>query len=155
MDGQHCSSPTNPPPSLLQAPAWENPASFWTTSANVVWCLLFGWSLCIFHLTAALAQALTIIGLGTALTQLQLALFALWPFGRSLRHRQLPTTVWHADAQPNLRWGSSCTPAAGVRLPPHRTALLIGPLPPPLLQVEELEWQRAEAGSAYLLAGYV
>ena len=111
------------------------------------------------HLTAALAQALTVIGelrgvfmhcaalrsaplhtalafcapagIGTALTQLQLALFALWPFGRTLRYRQLPTTVRHAAAQPGgLRGGSSCTPDAGLRLPPHCAPCRFGPSSP-------------------------
>jgi len=61
----------------VQAPAWSNPAHPWTITANVVWAVLFGWHLAIMHLTAALVQALTIVGFGTALTNLQLAMFAV------------------------------------------------------------------------------
>ena len=74
----HCSIPSHPcglP--LLQAPAWGNPAHPYTIAANVVWVVLFGWSLAAMHLAAALVQAATIIGLGTAVTNVQLAMFAL------------------------------------------------------------------------------
>jgi uncharacterized membrane protein YccF (DUF307 family) len=60
-----------------QAPAWNNPAHPWTIAANVVWAILFGWQLFLAHLAAALFQAATIIGIGTALTNVQLAFFAL------------------------------------------------------------------------------
>lgn len=62
---------------LLQAPAWGNPAHPYTICANGVWCVLFGWQMALAHLTAALFQALTVIGLGTALTNVQLAQFAM------------------------------------------------------------------------------
>lgn len=38
---------------------------------------LCSWALALGHLAAALVQAATIVGIGTALTQLQLATFAL------------------------------------------------------------------------------
>jgi hypothetical protein len=62
---------------LLQAPAWGNPAHPYTIAANVIWVVLFGWSLAAMHLAAALVQAATIIGIGTAVTNVQLAMFAL------------------------------------------------------------------------------
>jgi negative regulator of sigma E activity len=61
----------------LQAPAWGNPAHPYTIAANVVWAVLFGWQLALAHVTAGMLQALTIIGIGTALTQWQLAAFAM------------------------------------------------------------------------------
>lgn len=36
-------------------------------------------------LVSLVMQALTIIGLGTAYTNIQLMLFAVWPFGQSIR----------------------------------------------------------------------
>ncbi|PSC70697.1 serine threonine-kinase 4-like isoform X1 [Micractinium conductrix] len=95
----------------LEAPAWGNPAHPWTIAANVVWCTLFGWHLALIHLAAALVQVLTIVGAPTALTDLQLAAFALWPFGRHLRKRQLPTTL---DAL-HVQWEE-----AANRAPYHR-----------------------------------
>jgi uncharacterized membrane protein YccF (DUF307 family) len=61
----------------VQAPAWGNPAHPYTIAANVVWAVLFGWQLALAHLTAGLVQALTIIGIGTAIVQWQLAVFAV------------------------------------------------------------------------------
>jgi uncharacterized membrane protein YccF (DUF307 family) len=61
----------------LEAPAWGNPAHPYTIAANVVWAVLFGWQLALAHVTAGMLQALTIIGIGTALTQWQLAAFAM------------------------------------------------------------------------------
>ena len=42
-----------------------------------MWAIVFGWNLALAHLAAALVQALTVIGIGTALTNLQLAAFAM------------------------------------------------------------------------------
>lgn len=50
--------------------------------ANVVWAVLFGWGLFLFHMVLALIQALTIFGIGNALKNFQISLVALFPFGR-------------------------------------------------------------------------
>lgn len=71
----------------------RDPLSPFCIAANITWLVLFGWPLTLGHLTAALAQALTIIGIPTAVVSLTLARFALWPFGQSIRRRSLPTTV--------------------------------------------------------------
>lgn len=68
--------PTAPHP-FLQAPIWGNPAHPFTIVANTVWLVFFGWGLALMHLAAAGVQALTIIGIPTALTNVQLALLAL------------------------------------------------------------------------------
>lgn len=60
-----------------QAPVWGNPLHPYCIAGNVAWLLFFGWGLALAHVAAALVQALTIIGLPTALTQLQLAAFVL------------------------------------------------------------------------------
>ena len=46
-----------------------------------VWAGLFGWSIMLGFIFAALIQCLTIIGVPTALVLLELAKFALLPFG--------------------------------------------------------------------------
>lgn len=48
-----------------------------TQAANVVWLIIFGWAAALGHLFAAIIQACTIIGIGTAITNLRLMWFAL------------------------------------------------------------------------------
>ncbi|KAJ3128902.1 hypothetical protein HK098_003229 [Nowakowskiella sp. JEL0407] len=59
----------------------DNPMHPYTAIANIVWLFFFGWNLCLAHLTLAMVQALTIIGLGNAIIHVRLAAFILWPFG--------------------------------------------------------------------------
>jgi Inner membrane component domain len=47
--------------------------------------IFFGWPLFLGHVASALVQIPTIIGIPTAVTQLQMAKFALWPFGQGDR----------------------------------------------------------------------
>lgn len=44
--------------------------------------IFFGWPLFLGHVAAALVQIPTIIGIPTAVTSVQMAVFALWPFGQ-------------------------------------------------------------------------
>ncbi|MGH7097106.1 MAG: YccF domain-containing protein [Stellaceae bacterium] len=48
---------------------------------NVIWLVLAGWWLALGHLIAAIAFAVTIIGLPFAWAHLKLAGLALWPIG--------------------------------------------------------------------------
>lgn len=66
---------------------------YYRIAANVVWLVLVGWALAMGHLMAAMVSALTIIGLGTAYTNIRLMLFAIWPFGQAIRDQYLPTTL--------------------------------------------------------------
>ena len=59
-----------------------------STILNVLWFLFAGVWICITHLAAALALAVTIIGIPFALQHVKLALLALFPFG--VRIRVLP-----------------------------------------------------------------
>jgi uncharacterized membrane protein YccF (DUF307 family) len=63
------------------------------TVFNIIWLLLAGLWLAISYLVAAALLAITIIGLPFALQAVKLAVYALWPFGRTLvatgRHRGL------------------------------------------------------------------
>ncbi len=43
----------------------------------MVWLIIFGWAAALGHLFAAIIQACTIIGIGTAITNLRLMWFAL------------------------------------------------------------------------------
>ena len=51
---------------------------------NVIWFLLGGWYIALAHLVAAVAEAVTIIGIPFALKDLQLAAVALAPIGRTV-----------------------------------------------------------------------
>ena len=49
---------------------------------NIIWLVLAGWWLAIGHLIAALAMAITIVGIPFAWAHLKLAGIALWPIGK-------------------------------------------------------------------------
>jgi len=51
---------------------------------NIVWFVLCGWWLAIWHISAAVALGLTIIGIPFALQHVKLALASLFPVGRSV-----------------------------------------------------------------------
>ena len=51
---------------------------------NVIWLLLAGWWLALMHLTTAVVQAVTIIGIPLAIANVKLVPVALWPFGREI-----------------------------------------------------------------------
>jgi uncharacterized membrane protein YccF (DUF307 family) len=85
-----------PRPAEAGAPGarpWDDPLSALTIFANCVWLVFFGWAFALMHLSAALLQAATVVGFGTALTQLKLLGFVAWPFGRQIYPRALPTRV--------------------------------------------------------------
>ena len=51
---------------------------------NVIWLVLAGLALAIGYLVAAVLLAVTIIGVPFAVQSIKLAVYALWPFGRTL-----------------------------------------------------------------------
>ena len=51
---------------------------------NIVWFLLAGWWLALGHLVAAVALAITIIGIPFALQHLKLAILAIAPIGQEI-----------------------------------------------------------------------
>ena len=93
LDGGITREPRAAEPGAPGARPWEDPLSLFTIFANCVWLCLFGWAFALMHLSAALVQAATVVGLGTALTQLKLLGFVAWPFGRKIYPRALPTRV--------------------------------------------------------------
>ncbi len=52
---------------------------------NVIWILLFGWELAIFHVIAALLFTITIIGIPFGKQHIKLARLSLIPFGARIR----------------------------------------------------------------------
>jgi uncharacterized membrane protein YccF (DUF307 family) len=52
--------------------------------ANVLWVVLFGWWLALGHLTAGVAQCLTIIGIPFGVANFKLVPAAFWPLGREV-----------------------------------------------------------------------
>ncbi|SQI40001.1 Inner membrane protein yccF [Leminorella richardii] len=52
------------------------------TLLNVFWFIFFGWWLCLCHITAGIAQCLTIIGIPVGIANFKIAVIALWPVGR-------------------------------------------------------------------------
>jgi uncharacterized membrane protein YccF (DUF307 family) len=51
---------------------------------NVVWILLAGWWLALGHVTTAVAQAITIIGIPLAIANLKMIPISLVPFGKEI-----------------------------------------------------------------------
>ena len=56
---------------------WTNPLHPLTCVANVIWLIFFGWEIVLLFWLTAIIQALTVIGIGTALQMFELSLFAL------------------------------------------------------------------------------
>ena len=58
---------------------------------NVVWILLAGWWLALMHVTTAVAQAITIVGIPLAVANLKMVPISLVPYGkRIVRTAELP-----------------------------------------------------------------
>ena len=57
---------------------------FFGTLGNLLWLVFAGWWLALGHLIAAVALAITIIGLPFAWAHLKLAILALWPIGKDI-----------------------------------------------------------------------
>lgn len=55
---------------------------------NVIWFILGGWYIALSHLIAAAAEAVTIIGIPFAIKDLQLAIVAIAPIGRTVVDRR-------------------------------------------------------------------
>ena len=65
----------------------EPPGGALAVILNVIWILLPGLELAIFHLVMALALAITIIGLPLAAQHLKMTRLAILPFGFEVRER--------------------------------------------------------------------
>jgi uncharacterized membrane protein YccF (DUF307 family) len=52
--------------------------------ANILWLVLFGWWIALAHITAGVAQCVTIIGIPFGIANFKLVPAALWPLGREI-----------------------------------------------------------------------
>jgi uncharacterized membrane protein YccF (DUF307 family) len=52
--------------------------------ANILWVVLAGWWLALVHLTAGIAQCVTIIGIPFGIANFKLVPVAFWPLGRRI-----------------------------------------------------------------------
>jgi uncharacterized membrane protein YccF (DUF307 family) len=52
--------------------------------ANIVWLLVAGWWIALAHITAGIAQCVTIIGIPFGIANFKLVPAALWPLGREI-----------------------------------------------------------------------
>lgn len=77
---------------------------------NIVWFVLCGWWLAVWHITAAVALGITIIGIPFAVQHLKLAVASLLPVGK---------TVVDYDTIDRARGSRTVTPPAP--LPPARS----------------------------------
>lgn len=73
----------------------RNPKSPFAIAANIVWAAIFGIPISVMLLFMCIIQALTIIGIPSALQFPKLALFALWPIGKKIVSKR----KYHADRQ--------------------------------------------------------
>jgi uncharacterized membrane protein YccF (DUF307 family) len=62
----------------------RNPKSPLTIAANIIWAIFFGIPISVLLLFMCIIQALTIIGIPSALQFPKLAIFALWPIGKKI-----------------------------------------------------------------------
>ncbi|MDY4281485.1 MAG: YccF domain-containing protein [[Pasteurella] mairii] len=66
---------------------------------NVVWFILFGWWLCIFHIIAGISQCITIIGIPVGLANFKLAGISLFPVGQRVVSKELAQLARQRAAQ--------------------------------------------------------
>lgn len=59
-------------------------AGAWSVLGNVVWVLVAGWWLVLAHLTTAVAQAITIVGIPLAIANLKMIPVTLLPMGKEI-----------------------------------------------------------------------
>lgn len=52
------------------------------TILNIFWFVVFGWWLCLLHISSGILQCLTLIGIPVGIANFKLAAIALWPVGR-------------------------------------------------------------------------
>lgn len=59
-------------------------AGAWSTIGNVIWILVAGWWLALGHVTTAIAQAVTIVGIPLAIANLKMIPVSLVPLGKEI-----------------------------------------------------------------------
>lgn len=69
------------------------------TLLNTLWLVLFGWWLCIMHITAGIMQCITIIGIPVGIANIKIAAIALWPVGRRVVSVEIAQAAREANAR--------------------------------------------------------
>lgn len=69
------------------------------TLLNILWLVLFGWWLCIMHITAGIVQCLSIIGIPVGIANFKIAAIALWPVGRRVVSVEMARAAREANAR--------------------------------------------------------
>jgi uncharacterized membrane protein YccF (DUF307 family) len=67
---------------------------------NILWIALFGWHLCLAHISAGIALCLTIIGIPFGIAAFKLSVLALVPLGTRVVDADGPQTWAHPVPQP-------------------------------------------------------
>jgi uncharacterized membrane protein YccF (DUF307 family) len=62
-----------------------------STVGNVIWVIVAGWWLALGHITTAIAQFVTIIGIPLGLANLKLVPISLFPLGTQIRDSRQPS----------------------------------------------------------------
>ncbi len=69
------------------------------TLLNIVWLVLFGWWLCLMHITAGIMQCVSIIGIPVGIANFKIAAIALWPVGRRVVSVEIAQAAREANAR--------------------------------------------------------
>lgn len=68
----------------------KDPNSFYVIIGNIVWFIIFGWAIALWHLFLALIAALTIFGISNALKHVEIAAKTAFPLGKQIVRRPYP-----------------------------------------------------------------
>ena len=69
------------------------------TVLNILWCIFFGWWLCLMHIVSGIAQCITIIGIPVGIANFKIAAIALWPVGRRVVSVEVARAAREANAR--------------------------------------------------------
>lgn len=107
----------------------------WSVVGNVVWLILVGWWLALFHIVLALVFFITIIGIPFGIANLKLTRLALLPFGVRVATEPAPgdqvvVAVPQLGPPTPIPASPSTTPASPPTPPPLPTPPPPPPFPP-------------------------
>ncbi|MBK4716286.1 MULTISPECIES: YccF domain-containing protein [Tenebrionibacter/Tenebrionicola group] len=69
------------------------------TLLNLFWLVFFGWWLCLLHITAGIAQCLSLVGIPVGIANFKIAAIALWPVGRRVVSIETARAAREANAR--------------------------------------------------------
>lgn len=77
--------------------------SIFGTIGNIIWLVLFGLWLAIFHVVNALILATTIVGIPFAIQHLKLASIALFPIGKTIVSKEMAAEARRLNAEERIK----------------------------------------------------